>query len=83
MTIEAVAVVHAEIARTDAEVPRGVRIDRVERTRPVEAVRPCIVETRPIAEAGRGQEETVAVLRGEESAVHAALRRPYMRRVLV
>ena len=79
LTTAAAVAVHAATARIEEEAPRAVRTVRVERTRPVVAVRACTVETRPTAEAGGRQEETVAVCRGEESSVHAVLRRPYIR----
>ena len=73
---------HVAIARTEVEAPRvGLEV-RVERTRPGLAVRASTVETRPTAEAGRGQEEAVAVRRGEQSAVHAVLRCPNISSVI-
>ena len=79
LSVAAVAVVVAPspAARTEAEAVRVV-VDREERTRPVAAAG----ETRPIGVACRGQKEAVAVRRSEQSAVHAVLRRPNMRRVI-
>ena len=53
-----VVVVHAVIARIEVEVPRVVRVVRVERTRPVVAVAACVVETTIVAVARSRQEET-------------------------
>ena len=83
LTAVAAAVAHFVIVRTEAEAPRVVRVARVERTRPVEAVAACVEETAIAAVASGGQEETVAVRSGEESSVHAVLRRPSDGRVVV
>ena len=79
----AVVVVHVAIDRTEVEVPRAVRADRVERTRPEVAPTASIVEIAIVAVASGRQEETVAVRGGEESSVHAVLSRPSNGRVVV
>ena len=58
VTVVAVVVVHVGVARIEVEVPRVVRVVRVERTRPVVAVAACVVETAIVAVARSGQEET-------------------------
>ena len=59
--VVAVEVAHALAARTEAKVPREVRVVRVERTRPVVAVAASAVErTAPTAASG-GQKEAVAI----------------------
>ena len=59
MTVVAVVVVHVGVARIEVEVPRVVRVVRVERTRPIVAVAAHIVELIVPAVAGSGQEETL------------------------
>ena len=59
--VVAVVVVHVAIARIEIEVPRVVRVIRVERTRPVVTVRASIVETAFVAVAGGRQEETYSI----------------------
>lgn len=82
-TAAAVVAAHAVVARNEAEVPRAVRVARVERTRPVVADVACVVELTAPAVAGSGQEETVAVGGREESSVHAVSCRPYIGGVMV
>ena len=55
-----VVVVHVGIARIEVEVPGISGIVRVERTRPVVADRPLIVQTRIVPVARGGQEHAVA-----------------------
>ena len=54
LTVVAVVVVHVVIVRIEVEVPRVVRVVRVERTRPVVAVAACVVETAFVAVARSG-----------------------------
>ena len=56
--VVAVVVVHVGVARIEVEVPRVVRVVRVERTRPVVAVRASVVELTVPTVARSGQEET-------------------------
>ena len=63
LPVVAVVVVHVAIARIEVEVPRVVRVVRVERTRPVVAVGPGIVELTVVAVAGSGQEDTTCLRR--------------------
>ena len=79
----AAAEVHVVTARIEVEVPRAVRVARVERTRPIVAVAACAVEIAIEAVASGGQEETVAIRSGEESSAHAVLGRPSGGRVVV
>lgn len=65
-TVVAVAAAHFLVARVETEDPRVVRVVRVERTRPVDAVVPSEVERTIPAVAGVGEEEAVAVSAGEE-----------------
>ena len=58
LTIVAVVVVHVVVVRIEVEVPRVVRVVRVERTRPVVAVAASVVEAAIVAVASGGQEET-------------------------
>jgi len=58
LTFVAVVVVHVVIVRIEVEVPRIVRVVRVERRRPVVAVGTGIVEVAVVAVAGSGQEDT-------------------------
>ena len=78
----AVEVVHPGV-RIEVEVPRVVRVARVERTRPVVAERASVVELTVTTVARSGQEETVAVVSREELTVHAVLLRPSDGRVVV
>ena len=71
MTIAAIVVAHAIIARTEAEAPRAARVVSVERTRPVVAVAACVVEVATAAVASSGQEETIAIARNEKASVYA------------
>ena len=82
-TVEPVAVAHVVVVRIEVEGPRADRAARVERTRPVAAVRANVVELVVPTVARSGQEETVAVRGGEEPTVHAILGRPSMGGVLV
>ena len=58
LSIVAVVVVHVVIVRIEVEFPRVVRVVRVERTRPVVAVRASVVELTVPTVARSGQEET-------------------------
>ena len=51
--------VPAHIAGIEVYVPREVRVDRIERTRPVEAVAACTAERTAAAVACRRQEDRV------------------------
>lgn len=51
----AVVVVHVLVVRVEVEVPRVVRIVRIQHTRPVVAVLTRVVETRTVAVASGGQ----------------------------
>lgn len=59
LTVVAVVVVHVGVARIEVEVPRVVRVVRVERTRPVVAVAASVVKLIVPAVASSGQEETL------------------------
>ena len=72
------AVVHVVVVRKEVEVPRAVRVARVERTRPVVAIRPNVVETAVPTVARSGQEETVTVVTSEEPTVYTVLGCPYI-----
>ena len=58
LPVVAVVVVRVDIARIEVEFATVVGIARIERTRPVVAVRACIVERRIIAIARRRQKST-------------------------
>ena len=57
LTVVAVVVVRIDVSIVEVQVPRVVRVVRVERRRPVVAVRTLIVETRFVAVARRRQEK--------------------------
>ena len=61
LTVVAVVVVHVVVVRIEVEVPRVVRVVRVERTRPIVAVRPNVVEIAIPTVARSGQEETPSI----------------------
>ena len=81
--VVAVVVVHAVVVRAEGEVPRDVRVVRVERTRPKGAAEANVVELIEPTVASRRQEETVAVACREETTVHTTLLRPGHGRVVV
>lgn len=57
LTVVAVVVVRIDVSIVEVQVPRVVRVVRIERRRPVVAVRTLIVETRFVAVARRRQEK--------------------------
>lgn len=57
VAVVAVVVVRIDVSIVEVQVPRVVRVVRVERRRPVVAVRTLIVETRFVAVARRRQEK--------------------------
>ena len=72
----AIAPVHGDIIEVHA--PRVARVVRSERTRPVVAVAPCVVERTATAVARCGQEDTIAVaLTCHFVAVHSVLTCPF------
>ena len=74
--MDAEGVVHTVIDRTDVEVPRTVRVVRVERTRPVVTVGTGTAETAIVAEAGSGQEDRVAVRSCKQASVCSVMGSP-------
>lgn len=58
MPVVAVVVVDIHIVRVEVQIVRVVRVVCVERTRPVVAVRTCVVERRVVAVARSGKEQT-------------------------
>ena len=64
------------VVRIEVEAPRASRVAGVERTRPVLAEAAGVVKLAVQADSGGGQEEALIVLRGEEVAFLAVLRRP-------
>lgn len=61
-SIEAAVVVPIHGVRNEEEAARVAQAARVERRRPVAAVRTGIVERRTVAAAGSGQKDTIAIL---------------------
>lgn len=57
VAVVAVVVVRIDVSIVEVQVPRVVRVVRIERRRPVVAVRTLIVETRFVAVARRRQEK--------------------------
>lgn len=73
------AVVRAVVARTEAEVPRGVAAARVRDGRPVEAVRTGTDERSPVAVAGAGEKDAVGSIvapAANHVTIHAVKGRP-------
>ena len=75
-SVVTVVVAHAHVVGIEAHAPRAARVDRIERTRPVEAAA-CAVERSVVAPARIGEENTIAIsLAGYSVTVHSFLSCP-------
>ena len=80
---EPIAAAPIHVTRIEVQFVREVRVVRVDRTRPVEAVSACAVERTVVAAACRGKENTIAIaLAGHFDTIHTILSSPFPRAFL-
>ena len=72
-TVVAAVIAHVNIARLEDEVPYAVRVVSEERTRPVAAVVADTAEIVAPMVACSGQENTITIMSGNETAEHTIL----------
>ena len=80
LTVVAVVVVRVDVVRIEVQVTCVVRVVRVERTRPVVAVRTCVVERTIVAIPGSRQENALSCFGSHLMEMQSGTSNPYIRK---